>query len=271
MGEIARMRLRAGKGTAPTVLFVHGLDDGWRCWEPVIEAVGTDLTCDVLDLPWRAGSDHAWRSQPEWSRLMADLRSRLAAADAVVAHSFGASTVLELLATADELRSLPAVLVCPLYWPPGDPVSPPVVDRARAAFEEHIAAGVRARLGPRAARCDADVVDGMIRRAVSAVGLMGFQAVLERYIATRCVPLGQIGGRIVVICAQVDSLLSLRSARALTSAIPRAELRSGGYYHDHFCHISQPRHIADEVIAMVGQLAQDKAGSAAQRCAERAS
>jgi pimeloyl-ACP methyl ester carboxylesterase len=258
MGEIPCRRLRAGMDAAPTVLFVHGLDDGWRSWEPVIEAVGTDLTCDVLDLPWRAGSDHAWRSQPEWSRLLAELRSRLAAADIVVGHSFGASTVLELLATADELRSLPAVLICPLYWPPGDPVSPPAVDRARAAFAEHIAAGVRAKLGPRAARTDADVLDGMIRRAISAVGVMGFQAVLERYIETRCVPLGQVGGRVVVICAEVDSLLSLRSARALTSAIPRAELRSGEY-HDHYCHISQPQPIADEIIATARQLAQDQA------------
>lgn len=239
---------------APRVLLVHGLEDGWASWRELAAQLPSGWGVAALDLPWRAGNDYRWRQSAtpsQWLRAGLDLLGE--PIDAVVAHSFGANAALGLMAAGDRAIGAAAALICPLYRPPTAEVTWRMLDRSHHTFVENIREGVRARLGPRAARTDVEVLDGMLAKAVDRVGPLGLLATFDQFVASADLPLHAVEQPTVILAGGADPVLSTATAERLAERIPRATLRTHQDF-DHYCHIRQPARVAELLGGFLGTL-----------------
>lgn len=247
--------LNEGEPDGPLVAFAHGLEDNWQSWRPLAERLGPHPRLVALDLPWRAGNDYRWRhrSPAEW------LRSGLAALprtpDVLVAHSMGGNAALQLLCAGEPQAGRTVALICPLYRPPGRPVTWALFDRSRETFVQHIHDGLRARMGSRAARVDAGLLTAMTDLAIERVGPAGFLTVFEEYLATAHLALGAVDRPVAVFAGGADPTLSPLAAKVLVAGMPGGRLHLRDDY-DHFCHVQHARGIADRVTELI-RLADD--------------
>ncbi|WP_327039040.1 alpha/beta hydrolase [Micromonospora maris] len=242
-------QLRPPTPGGPLVAFVHGLEDSWESWLPLSNVL-PEWTSVALDLPWRPGNDYLWRRRPSpaWLADGLDLLGRRP--DLVVAHSFGANALLELLCAGDRRVPETVILICPLYRPPDVAVTWRVFERARRSFEQHIHDSLRSRLGPRLRNMDAEVVERMIAKAVDRVGPSGFLAVFDQFCASASLRLDQVTARVLVLAGDSDPTLSPAAARILADGMPNAVLSVGDSY-DHFCYARQPEDVASRLRAFV--------------------
>ena len=242
--------LCAGHPRGRSVVLAHGLEDSWECWLPLAPRLDPDWRLVALDLPWRPGNDYRWRRRPSSAWLAAGLSTLERPADLVLAHSFGANAMLELMCAGSPYRPGQAVLICPLYRPPDVPVTWSVFDRARRAFERHIHDSLRSRLGRRTAVLPPDVVESMIAKAIDRVGPSGFLAVFEQFSSSAVLGLDAVDSAVLVLAGGADPTLSPDAAGALAARIPGARLVIGPDY-DHFCHVQRPDEVAAAVLGFV--------------------
>ncbi|MCE6995129.1 alpha/beta hydrolase [Saccharothrix sp. S26] len=258
MGERERWRVVARgdaavlwgrSGTGPPVVLAHGLQDGWAGWLPLAAELG-DRACYALDLPWRAGSTDTWchRGTPaDW--LSRGLALVPEAPRVVIGHSFGANAVLHLLAE----RGLPAsveavVLVAPFFRPPALEVDWALHTAALAGVRRIMTAGLRLRLGSRAADLDDDLLSAMAATVVDRIGPVGFGAFFQSFAASTTLWLSDVDIPVLVVAGRDDEALSGERATALATALPIARFRIRPHY-SHFCHVEQ----ADDVAADLGE------------------
>lgn len=244
--------LRAGRAGGPRLVLVHGLEDGWASWRDLAAAVGPQWQVAALDLPWRSGGDYRWRHSAAADWLAQALDDLGDPPDVLLAHSFGANAAMDLMAAGDGRPGRAAVLICPLYRPPGAPVTWRTLDRARTNFERHIRDGVRAKLGERASGIGPDVLEAMMAKALDRVGPMGLLTAFERYIASAGLTLDAISQRVLVLGGAHDPTLSAEAAHTLGAGIPSATVQIDVGF-DHFCHIREPV----GVLAHVGAFLQE--------------
>lgn len=246
--------LAAGEPGAPTVVFAHGLEDSWASWRGLAAALDPRWRSVALDLPWRAGNDYGWRGRrpAEWLGDALDALGR--PPDLLVAHSFGANAALDLLCARDPRAGTATALLCPFYRRPAQSVTWSVFDRSRASYAANIGAGVRARLGRRAAGLDGDVLATMVDLAVERTGPSGFLAVFEQFVGSGSLPLHRIDRPTLVVVGGADPVLSRRAAAELTAAIPgvRAHIEPS---YDHYCHIRRAPGLAERIAAFVAERA----------------
>lgn len=238
--------LAAGRPGAPSVVFAHGLADAWTCWGPLAAELDPGWRAVALDLPWRPGSDHRWRSRPAGHWLREGLGLLEAPPDLLVAHSLAGTATLELLCTLDPWPARAVALVCPLYRRPGGAVSWRMFDRSRSTFVQHVRDGVQARIGARAGGGDPAVLAAMVDRALDRIGPAGFLAVFEQFVASAELPLERVEPPILVLAGGADPTLSRAAATALGAAIPGAEVRFHADY-DHFCHVRHAGAVAAQL------------------------
>jgi pimeloyl-ACP methyl ester carboxylesterase len=246
--------LAPGTPDGPLVVLAHGLEDRWMSWAPMAAALDPSWRMVALDLPWRSGNDYRWhnRSSAQWLDEALDRLDERP--DVLIAHSYGANAALSLLSQPDP-RPIPALLlVCPLYRQPHHPVTWRMFERARTAFAEHIAEGVRARLGRRIATLEADVLQSMIELAQDRVGPAGFVTVFQQFVTSADLPLHAVEIPTLVLAGGADATLSPRAATALASAITGARLHIDEGF-DHFCHIRQATGVAAHVADFVASTA----------------
>jgi pimeloyl-ACP methyl ester carboxylesterase len=243
--------LRPGCPGAPHLVLAHGMEDGWASWRPLADRLDPDWRISVLDLPWRSGNDYRWRqydSPAGW--LSAGLDALDEPADALVAHSFGATAALNLMAAGDNRIGGAAVLICPLYRPPDATVTWQMLDHARHSFEAHIRDGVRARLGRRLSTLEPAVLDTMMGKTIDRVGPTGLLTVFESFVASGDIALEDVKQRTMVLAGAADPTLAAGAARLLAARIPSATLRMNQDF-DHFCHIRRPDGVAEQVHAFL--------------------
>lgn len=239
---------RAGNG-APLV-FAHGLEDGWAGWLPLVERLAGDRTCYALDLPWRAGSAHTWchRGSPaEWVRRALALVPE--DVDAIVGHSFGANAVLHLLAE-DGLPVRAVALIAPFFRPVTLKVDWDLHAGALAGVHRVMTAGLRLRLGDRAAHIDDELLRAMAGTVVDRIGPVGFGAFFQSFVATTDLPLSGVGTPVLVLAGEDDECLRGERATALAAAMPAARVRVRAHY-SHFCHVEQADDVAAEVAGFL--------------------
>lgn len=119
---VPRLRRRAERQNRPpvSVLLLHGMATGVSSWDELASLLAPHLELWDVTLPWSVTGDPAWAREPDvtqWvSAPLGHLR-RVAGRgpDVVVAHSFAANVVLELLTGSDLLASTPVVLLSPFY------------------------------------------------------------------------------------------------------------------------------------------------------------
>lgn len=236
--------------TGRTVVFVHGMEDGSETWRPLAELLDPSWRTVALDLPWRAGNDYRWRrggSAGEWlHRQLAGLHG---APDVIVAHSFGASAMLDVLAT-DAAPAGAVVLVAPVVRPVELEIDWDVFERARAEFGEVIRDAMLVRLGRRADRIDEELRADMAAKMLARIGPRGFMALFEQFVSSAELELHDVRVPTLVLAGRRDPALAGAHAASLAKAMPDAVVEVIEHY-DHFCHVEQAEDVARRLVEFV--------------------
>ncbi|HCT80093.1 MAG TPA: alpha/beta hydrolase [Micromonosporaceae bacterium] len=254
MTQVACRELAPGEPGERLAVLAHGLEDSWESWLPLVRRLDPTWRVVALDLPWRPGNDYRWRRRPSWAWLGDALELVDRHPDLMVAHSYGANALLELLSAGDPRTSQAAALICPLYRPPDIAVTWKIFDRSRRAFEKHIQDSLMTRLSGRADRIGGDVVENMIAKAIDRVGPAGFLAVFDQFVSSAAVALDEITASVLVLAGGADPTLSPDAATSLARRIPYASLLIDDEY-DHFCYVRRPGEVADRIIRFADALA----------------
>jgi pimeloyl-ACP methyl ester carboxylesterase len=250
----------------PTVALVHGLEGTWDSWTGLVDRLPPDTDAYLLDLPWRAGSSHAW---PHWGSSSTWLARGLdllpAPPDFVVAHSFGASTVLDLLARCAPAERRPrrrsrswsgtgrpgpavhgVVLIAPLFRPGDAAVDPDFFGEAVTRFRGVLRDGMLAQLGRRAAGLSADLVDLMLAKVISRAEPAGFLQLYTLLSRLPALPLSTVDTPVLVISGVHDPSAPPPAARELARRLGTARLVQRARF-GHFCQLEH----AAEVAALI--------------------
>jgi pimeloyl-ACP methyl ester carboxylesterase len=234
---------------------VHGFEEGPDSWWPLARRLPEELHLYALQLPWHSGSRHHWAeegSSAAWlERGLGLVPGGLP--DAVVAHSFGATTLLELLTRRVAAAQPPAVLVAPVYRPHDQPLDPEFYGEAVRRFRAVLGQGLRTRLGRRAATVPADIVEAMtgkVRERVEPQGFLQFYATLGR---AADLPLQRITAPVHLISGTRDPSAPPEAVRELLRRIPRASAHQEQGF-GHFCQVDEPAAVSGHIAEFLARL-----------------
>lgn len=237
-----------GAPDRPIVLLLHGMEDRWASWEPLIPYLAPHFRCVSADLPWRTGGDYAWRHRsPAWwiADAMAALPERPAA---VVAHSFSANAMLQGLdrGPVPGLATDAMVLVSPFYRPPYVALDWNTFEHSLADFRTTMTAGLRIRLGARAERLEPDIFERMAHTMLEGISILGYLELFDQFAACCDLDLSDFPGRVLVLAGTHDPGIAGDRSQWLHRAVPQAvmDLRPD---FSHFCHLDRPDLIAPRV------------------------
>ena len=210
---------------APLVVLVHGMMEPADVWQPVIERIGRRYRCVSLELPWNGTQGVLWGrplSPHEWLRAALDtfdLRPH-----AWLAHSFGASTLLSLLASGRTDRGLaaPTVLISPFFKASHHEVSWPLFEGYVRRFTEFVELSIRTRVGARGV--DADVLRRMTETARDAFGCYVWMQFWQQFAEMPFLQLDGLRQPMLVLNGSEDFSSPLHDARSLVDALPCARL-----------------------------------------------
>jgi len=239
---------------ARRLAFVHGIEDTWETWTPLVAALKPDFGHVALDMPWRAGNDYRWRREHSPGGWLAELLAPLSdKVEILVGHSFGANAILELLATGGGAGFAAAILVSPLYCPHIDLVSWPSFEMSRRHFETQILKGLRLRLGARADTIDPELLARMGEKTLQRVGPIGFVAVFDHFAATAEFDLARIDVPILVLGGAADPVIARGRVERLVERIRRARLVIDDEA-DHFYHVLHPSRLGGHISAFLASV-----------------
>jgi pimeloyl-ACP methyl ester carboxylesterase len=254
-GETLRLRERpGGTSNGPHIVLAHGFEENWDTWLPLAAELPADLRVSALDLPWRAGSDYAWAehgSSTVWLERALHLPAE--PPTALVAHSFGASSLLELLTRRSPVAQVPATLVAPVFRPHDRAVDPHFFGEAVTRFRRVLGEGMTVAMGPRAKRLDAELLElmnGRIRERVEPHGFLQLYSMLAR---SSELPLEQVTVPVQLISgigdasAPPDAIEVLRASLLDLTIHQTSEL-------GHFCQVEQAAEVAEEVLSFLAAL-----------------
>ena len=245
--------LHASSATGPVVVFLHGMEDTWRTWCPLVDRLDSGWRFYVLDPPWRAGAGYRWRRRSTPGRWLATtLRTLPAPVDVLVGHSLGANAVLESLARSRVLAPAGALLLAPFYCPPELDITWRVFERAQRDFEQIIREALECRLGPRLATLEPSLVDSMVAKMVERIGPVGFTTIFDQFVASADLTFGPARVPTLVVAGDRDPALDAHRAAALRSRLPWASVvMEPGF--DHFCQVRQVDAVARHLTGFVEQ------------------
>lgn len=233
-GYSLRAQLQGSAGAdAPLLLFVHGMMEPPEVWAPVIAALGGRYRCVLLDLPWNGQQGGLWGQdmRPEdW--LHAALDAFELEPDAWVAHSFGASTLLALLAGAGQRgRHVPAVLISPFYKASPAEVTWPLFQHYVNRFTDFVEMSIRVRLPGR--DLDAEVLQRMTATARDAFGCYVWVQFWQLFARMPFLPLQGLAQPVFTLTGAEDFSSLLPDVAALNAALPNGRLQvfaDGGHF-----------------------------------------
>ncbi|MFE7168817.1 alpha/beta fold hydrolase [Streptomyces sp. NPDC057616] len=238
----------------PSLVLVHGFEESWESWRPLTRRLPAGLRLFALDLPWRSGSRHRWTdggTSTTWLERALELLPVHPAA--VVAHSFGATTQLDLLTRPTPFSAVPTALVAPVYRPHDVPVDPRFFGEAVDRFRGVLADGLRAQMGPRGATVPPDIVESMIgkvRERVEPHGFLQFYATLSR---TPHLPLNLVEAPVLIVSGTHDVSAPPSAVDELRSSIPDVRVHQDPAL-SHFCQLQQPDQVAEQLLGFLTEL-----------------
>lgn len=241
-----RLPHATGSKTGLAVAAVHGLEGTWASWAALADALGEEWDVHALDLPWRANNRYRWLGQADpatWLRSI--FQSLSVVPDVVVAHSFGASAVLELL--SQWMISVRAVvLVAPLYRPHDFVEEAGYLDEATARFRAVMRQGLVTQLGGRVEHLPGGVLDAMVHTLLKRAGPGAVQATIGMLQRMRVVELGQVGIPVLILHSPDDPVAPPEQVRELVARLPAVRLHQSTDF-SHFCLVDRPRALAGAI------------------------
>ncbi|MEV6521560.1 alpha/beta hydrolase [Longispora sp. NPDC051575] len=228
---IGRARLRRpADGTGPLrTLLVNGLGGSNAVWGPFAERADPRLEIWEADLPWGSEGTVGWGQEPElgpWIRRALESVDS-GRVDLVVAHSFGANLLLDLLCRGG-LPEPPraAVLVSPFYRPSPDRFDWETISYFLNNFHLLLQEGIRVRS---AGRLDADSQRDLALRLREMVGPYGWVRFFDTYLRTPGLALENLTQSFLIVAGADDPASSPADSRDLADRLPdcQAEILDG--------------------------------------------
>lgn len=210
---------------APQVVMVHGMMESAQVWRPLLRALGNSYRCVTLELPWNGLQGAFWGHcmGPEaW--LQTALTSFELKPDAWIAHSFGASTVLSLIAQqrASPGARAPMALISPFYKPTTSEVTWPLFQRYVSEFTDFVELSIRTRVQ---ARCiDAEVLQRMTQAARDSFGCYVWVEFWRLFAAMPFLCLDDLKQPALLLTGGEDFAAPLADVQALARRLPQAKL-----------------------------------------------
>jgi pimeloyl-ACP methyl ester carboxylesterase len=248
-------RLGAVNGSGPLLALVHGLEDRWESWAPLVQCLDRSWRLLAFDMPWRTGNSYRWRQVGTPGAWLARALERVnEPLDVIVGHSFGANAVLELLATADPPPSHCAVLLSPFYRPQDLPITWEVFEQSRRSFDRIVGQGLRARLGDRNAAVTEEILQIMaVKSGTDRIGPLGFMALFEQFAASADLALGAVTVPTLILSSTSDPSLAHGRAEALARQMPCATVVLSDDLA-HFCHVQDAASVVGALKAFLQEV-----------------
>jgi pimeloyl-ACP methyl ester carboxylesterase len=235
---VARRRRGARDQDPPLrMLLLHGLGGNGTVWRSFIQRAPRRLELWDADLPWGGGVTSAdWLDDPDVGQWLIQAMTSMTSAagdppDVVVAHSFAATALLEVLDAHAELWPRAAVLVSPFYRADRADFDWPSLRNSIDAFPRLLTEGV----GLHARRPDSRrplapaVQNDMARHILTRIGPYGWARFLDLYLRTPRLRADQLRLPFLVIGGDRDDAAAPSDSWALGRALPdcRVEIFPG--------------------------------------------
>ncbi|MFF4512278.1 alpha/beta fold hydrolase [Streptomyces mirabilis] len=233
---LLQQRTTADAGEAgPRVLLLHGMADSSAVWDrlcalaPHHDALRRARLHSAA-LPWRGTGPSDWAHRPEPTTWISDTLDQMAAtagpADVVVAHSFSAMLLLDLLCG----RSAPAghriggiVLVSPFFRPRPEDFDWDTLKGLPEQFVRTMEEGIRVAAGSRA---KPELHRAMAERLCETIGPYGWSRFLETYLRTPWLRTAELRTTTLVVSGADDRIAVPAEAETLVARTPSAALHT---------------------------------------------
>ncbi|WP_216207131.1 alpha/beta fold hydrolase [Amycolatopsis aidingensis] len=251
------------------MLLLHGMGGGPGSWDALAALLAPHLELWDVSLPWAVAGDPDWALEPDVrgcvaAPIEAVRRVNGRGPDVLVAHSFAANVMLELLTGPDSPASTATVLLSPFYRErPEDFPWSAVVPGLERCYGR-VADEIRRRCG---SRLD-DVADGVIARRM--LELVGGKAPLRFHETCRRTPfldLDSLDVPLLLVGGEDDEFgAHAEGVRALGRRVPHAwlEILEGC---GHFPMVERAREVATLMNTFIGKVTRTSDNTA--RKAER--
>ncbi|WP_051386145.1 alpha/beta fold hydrolase [Actinokineospora inagensis] len=215
--------VRPARGSADPVrvLLMHGLASSGAVWDAFLPLAADACELWAAELPWRVEGVPGWAERTDVGAWAAEALAMVpGGVDVVVAHSFGANTLLAHLAHTDDLPGA-VVLVSPFYRPSTADFDWRAIDYYLNDFHLILADGIRVRAG---GRLTPDRQEAMAVKVRDRVGPYGWVRFFDTYLRTPRLPLDGVTAPCLVVAGETDFAAFPADAIALTGALPDARV-----------------------------------------------
>jgi pimeloyl-ACP methyl ester carboxylesterase len=257
----ARLRRSATAEPAHRVLLLHGMGLSGSAWDTLVRTAPANLELWDADLPWTRNGAQDWVDDPDVGQWVAHALRPPGGSDdgpgyfhAVVAHSYSATAVLELLdrapsALTSSLRSI--VLTAPFYRAAADDFDLSSLEYSLANFPPLFEEGIRVQSSK---RISPEVLQAMARRVCELLGPRVWLRFSDTYHRTPQLRLDHVDCPVLLIAGERDVAAAPSDAAALDAVLPksRLEILDGC---GHFPMIEQADRFADLVLDFLGECA----------------
>lgn len=214
-----RRRKAEADGRSPvSVLLLHGLGGGPSGWDALASRLAPHLELWDVRLPWAFTGDPGWAEEQDvtqWVSACVDGFRREAGGgpDIVVAHSFAANVVLELLTGSELLASTPSLLLSPFYRDLGAHLNwPSVISSMEGCYTE-------------IQKCGTDLLrEAVARRIRRLTGIYPRLRFQQLYYRTPYLDLESLNVPVFLVGGSDDVGATADGVRMLAGRIPRARL-----------------------------------------------
>lgn len=205
------------------VLLLHGLAGSTAVWRRFTELAGGELELWEAELPWAAHGDTRWSHDPDpvpWvARALDAVPGRV---DLLIAHSFAANAVLELLVSRPTGRPGAVVLVSPFHRGTPEEFEWDTAVYYLHGFQRILDEGLRVGSD---GRIPVELREAMALRVRDRIGPYGWMRFFDAYLRSPFLDTAAIGLPTLVVAGEHDFAARPADARALAGALPDARLR----------------------------------------------
>lgn len=226
-GAVPSLRRPASSGRqrSLSVLLLHGMGGGLSDWNPLTLHLPAHLELWDVKLPWSFTGAPSWAEERRVTQCVSapldQLRHRLGKdPDVIIAHSFAANVVLELLAETDLAPAALTVLISPFYRTDESMERTSIIPTLSECYSK-LDNAIRARRGPRVSDEFRQII---VRRAVELMGESAALRFHETYQRTPLLQLESLTTQMLLIAGGADIAPVARGTRRLGSRIPQASV-----------------------------------------------
>ncbi|MEU7588379.1 alpha/beta hydrolase [Micromonospora sp. NPDC049230] len=217
-------RLRPARGlSCQRLLLLNGLAGSPSIWRPFAQRVPAEIELWGAELPWASGGDPHWQAAggPTTEAVEGALAAVPRGADAIVAHSFAANAVLELLSRRVPDRLQAVILVSPFYRATAERFDWSDISYYLNDFHRILAEGIRVSAAHPLAP---EVVERMALRLRERVGPYGWMRFFDAYLRTPFLDLTRVLVPVLVVGGRRDLAVPIADVEALAEALPAGRL-----------------------------------------------